>query len=193
MDLVRLFEYLGLGGFILWSLMERGFSLFKQRQEKGRKQSQISFWLINIFWYGAMFFAILDVWTLNWTTFNQNQWLLRIIGLILIIVGLALRFIARRDLGKQYSVHVETSEKHQLITEGIYQKIRHPAYLGLLCLFLGIPLCIGSWGGLIIAVVGGIPAVMYRITVEETSLHNWFGEQFDEYAQDSWRLLPHVW
>ncbi len=193
MNPVRLFEYLGLGGFIVWALMERGFSLFKQRQEKGHKQSQISFWLINIFWYGAMFFAILDVWTLNWTTFNQNLWLVRIIGLIFVVAGLVLRFIARRDLGKQYSVHVETSEKHQLITDGIYQKIRHPAYLGLLCLFLGIPLSMGSWGGLIIAIVGGMPAVLYRITVEESSLQKWFGDQFEAYSQNPWRLIPRVW
>lgn len=90
-------------------------------------------------------------------------------------------------------MHVATSEKHQLVTNGIYQSVRHPAYLGLLCLFLGIPLSMGSWGGLIIAVAAGIPTVIYRITVEERSLVKWFGEAYETYQQDSWRLIPHIW
>ncbi|MDZ7721816.1 MAG: isoprenylcysteine carboxylmethyltransferase family protein [candidate division KSB1 bacterium] len=39
-------------------------------------------------------------------------------------------------------MHVETSDTHELVTRGIYKTVRHPAYLGLSCLFIGIPL---SW------------------------------------------------
>ena len=190
---IVIFEYIGLAGFIIWSLVERGFSLFQQQQEEGKKQSKASYWLINVAWYSTMFFAILDVWMLTITTFNELYWPLRGVGVILILGGLALRYLARRDLGEQYSVHVATSEKHQLVTNGIYQFVRHPAYLGLLCLFLGIPLSMGSWGGLIIAVAAGIPTVIYRITVEERSLVKWFGEAYETYQQDSWRLIPHIW
>ena len=193
MNWLQIFEYLGLGAFILWSLVERGYSLMNQQQHQGRKSSKFSFFLISLFWYGMMAYAIVDIWGIQLTTFTQLLWGLRAAGVALSAVGLVIRFIARRDLGKQYSVHVETSDEHQLITEGIYSKLRHPAYLGLLCLFIGIPLSLGSWGGLAIAAAGGIPAVIYRINLEERSLREWFGEEYQAYRKISWHLIPYIW
>ena len=193
MNWKEIFEYLGLGAFILWSLFERGFSLMNQQQNQGRKNSKISFFLISLFWYGIMAYAIVDIWGIQLTTFTQLLWGLRVVGVALSAAGLVIRFIARRDLGKQYSVHLETSDKHHLITEGIYSTLRHPAYLGLLCLFIGIPLSFGSWGSLAIAVAGGMPAVVYRISLEELALREWFGKKYQAYRQNSWHLLPYIW
>jgi protein-S-isoprenylcysteine O-methyltransferase Ste14 len=192
MDIIRIPEYVGLAGFILWALVERGFSLSKQQQQ-GEKQEQGSYWLISLFWYGATLLAILDAWGLGWTTFGARLWILRGLGMLFILGGLAMRILARRALGKQYSVHVETSETHQMVTEGVYNTVRHPAYLGLMGLFLGIPLSEGSWGGLAIALVGGIPAIVYRIHVEEQALRTWFGKQYEQYQARTWRLIPYLW
>lgn len=193
MTFTQISQYIGLGGFILWSLVERGFHLSKQKQEQGKKEAQWTYWLLNIVWYGAIILSILDVWGPGWTAFNAPFAGLRILGIFLILTGLGARFLSRKALGKQYSVHVETSEEHQLVTQGIYKHLRHPAYLGLLCLFVGIPLAIGSWAGVIIAVVGGIPAIIFRTNIEERSLSNWFGEAYKTYKKNSWRLIPFVW
>jgi protein-S-isoprenylcysteine O-methyltransferase Ste14 len=193
MNWLQIFEYLGLGAFILWSLFERGFSLLNQQQDQGRKSARVSFFLISLFWYGMMAFSIIDAWGIQPTSFARLFWGLRGLGVALSAAGLVIRFVARRDLGKQYSVHVETSDEHQLITEGIYGTLRHPAYLGLLCLFIGIPLSMGSWGSLIIAVAGGIPAVVYRIILEEKSLTQWFGKRYETYRESSWRIIPNIW
>ncbi len=138
-------------------------------------------------------FSILDSWGMKWTVFTQTLNILRILGTILTIAGLLIRYTARKALGKHYSVHVATSSSHKLVTEGIYHIIRHPAYLGLLCLFIGIPLCFGSWGGLGIAIIGGIPSLSYRITVEEKYLEAWFGKSFQSYQKKTWHLLPYIW
>ena len=193
MTLIQISQYIGVGGFILWSIVERGFHLSDQKQIQGKKQAQWTFWVINIFWYGAIIFSILDVWGPGWTAFNSPLWGLRISGILLIVTGIAARFLSRRALGKQYSVHVETSEEHQLITHGIYQHLRHPAYLGLLCLILGIPLSMGSWAGIIIAFIGGIPSIVFRTVIEERSLRVWFGADYEKYSKNSWRLIPYVW
>ena len=193
MDFIRLSQYIGLGGFIAWSMIERGFTLSNQQQAEGQRKEGFSFVLINIFWYGAIFFAIADIWWLELSLFNQPFLILRIVGFLFILGGLVLRYSARKALGKQYSVHVETSEEHQLVTTGIFSVIRHPAYLGLLCLLLGIPLSMGSWGSLLIATVGGIPAIIYRISVEEKFLAQWFGEQYKTYKKKTKRLIPYIW
>jgi protein-S-isoprenylcysteine O-methyltransferase Ste14 len=113
--------------------------------------------------------------------------------MLFILGGLAMRILARKALGKQYSVHVETSKTHHMVTEGVYNVVRHPAYLGLVGLFLGIPLSEGSWGGLAIALVVGIPAIVYRIHVEEQSLREWFGKPYEQYREKTWRLIPYLW
>ena len=193
MDFIRIAEYIGFGGFILWSLIERGFTFSKQQQREGQKKAQFTFWLILIFWYATMFLSIWDVWGNSLTAFQKPWIVLRAIGILLTLGGLLIRFAARQALGKSYSVHVETSQKHELVTSGIFSIIRHPAYLGLLCLFLGIPLSMGSWGGLLIAGLGGIPAIIYRIGQEEKFLVEWFGDAYKTYQQNTWRLIPYLW
>jgi len=193
MDIARVSAYVGVLGFVFWALVERGFSLLNQKQHKGRKQSQGSYWLISVSWYGATLFSLADAWRLRWTTFGRSLWGLYVIGSLLTIGGIGIRILARRALGQQYSVHVETSEAHRLVTRGIFGVLRHPAYLGLACLFLGIPLCEGSWGGLVLALVGGLPAIVYRIHIEEKSLSEWFGEAYEQYRESTWRLIPYVW
>ena len=193
MELERISEYIGLGGFILWAIVERGFSLSGQQQSKGRKQHQGSYWLISLCWYGAMIFSMFDALSLRITVFVTPLWILRGLGIILILSGIVMRFLARKILGKQYSVHLETSDTHNLVTTGIYRVIRHPAYFGLMCLFVGIPLSMGSWGGIIFAVAGGIPAIIYRIVLEEKLLNERFGMQYKEYNEKTWRLVPYLW
>ena len=96
--------------------------------------------------------------------------IISVIGILLILLGITIRILSRKALGKQFSVHVETSDEHTLITEGIYRRLRHPAYLGLLCFFWGDSLALGSWDGFFIAVINGIPSIIFRIIVEERFL-----------------------
>ena len=193
MSFVKLTEIIGFAGFIIWAMLERGFFLSGRHQAEETNREQGSFWLISIFWYVGLIYAILDAWSLGWTTFDAVLWPLRILGILLTGSGLVFRFLARSALGKQYSVHVATSERHELVTKGIYRLVRHPAYLGLLCLFLGIPLCEGSWAGLLVALFGGIPVVLYRISIEEKLLAEWFGEQYRDYEKQTYRLIPYIW
>ena len=193
MSFVEISNIVGLSGFVLWAVLERSFFLSGQHQAGEKNREQVSFWLISLFWYVSMIYAILDAWSLEWTTFEASLWSLRMLGITLTGLGLVFRFLARSALGKHYSVHVATSERHELVTNGIYGLIRHPAYLGLLCLFLGIPLCEGSWVGFLVALGGGIPMVLYRISIEEKLLVDWFGERYSAYKKGTWRLIPYIW
>jgi len=193
MDFVQMTQVAGLAGFLFWALIERGFHLFQQKQQAGQKQDRGTYWLISFFWYGGMLYTYLDSWSWHLTLFSSPLRLLRAAGLLLILSGLVIRFLARKELGREYSVHVQTSSEHQLITTGIFRSIQHPAYLGLLLLFLGIPLSQGSWGGLLLSLGGGVPALVYRIMVEERTLRRWFGRDYQSYQESSWRLIPGIW
>lgn len=193
MELANIAKIAGLVGFILYAIIERAFLLLKQQQDGNQKQSQDYYRPITICWYGAIFYSLLDAFSLRWTMLGKSFQGVQLAGIFLIVLGLLIRSIARKDLGKQYSTYVETSAEHRLVTGGIYHRLRHPAYLGLICLFIGIPVCEGSLGGILIALVGGIPLILKRIQIEEKALSTWFGEEYEGYKSRSWRLIPGVW
>ena len=112
------------------------------------------------------------------------------IGLILIIIGIILREWSIWTLGKHFNVRVQVSEEANLVTKGPYKNIRHPAYTGILLTFLGIPLAIGSWLGVVIALILKLSAIEYRIRVEEDALEEAFGSQYEEYKKRTWKLFP---
>lgn len=58
---------------------------------------------------------------------------------------------------------------------------------------LGIPITLGSYIGLVLTLVVGLPAIIYRIKVEERSLKEWFGDAYINYMKKSARLIPYFW
>jgi len=66
--------------------------------------------------------------------------IVNLVGLALFVVGVFIRLMARRILGRYFSHGLRTLQKPELITHGIYKHVRHPAYLGSLLLSPGIPL-----------------------------------------------------
>jgi protein-S-isoprenylcysteine O-methyltransferase Ste14 len=185
--------YITVAGFAAWALVERFFHLRGFSQRWTSSKENISFVLINAFWYVAILLSFTDAfytsWTVRWIGLHWARWL----GVALIVTGIGIRYLARRELGRQYSVHVQTSDAHVLVSSGIYQLIRHPAYLGLLCLLIGIPTAAWSLPGIFVALAGGIPSVVYRIRQEESALEEWFGEAYRQYCQNTWRLMTGIW
>lgn len=193
MDIITIGKYAGLAGLVLWSINERAFRLLKQQQSETNIKEWGSYWTISAAWYGSTLYSLADGFRLMWTVIKTPPTGLLVAGMALVMVGLALRYAARRDLGRHYSVRVATWEMHKLVTKGVYKKVRHPAYLGLVCLFFGIPLCEGSWGGLILSVIFGISAIVFRIQIEERFLITRFGKAYEDYIERTWRLIPHIW
>jgi protein-S-isoprenylcysteine O-methyltransferase len=117
---------------------------------------------------------------------------IKVVGLIFFLTGFVIRMLARRTLGKFFSTQLRVLDDHEIVTDGIYRYIRHPAYLGLLCIFLAIPLLFYSLYGFILIILG-IPDVIYRIRREEGMLITRFGNRYLEYMKTSKKLLPHIY
>jgi protein-S-isoprenylcysteine O-methyltransferase len=113
-------------------------------------------------------------------------------GLLLATLGCALVFWSGVSLGAQYSQEVTLQQSHRLITAGAYRFVRHPRYLGVALLALGLVLLFRSWPGLAFS-----PAVwailLFRIHDEEMLMQSEFGSEWEAYAHRSWRLLPYVY
>jgi protein-S-isoprenylcysteine O-methyltransferase Ste14 len=89
-------------------------------------------------------------------------------------------------------VRVQATRAHRVVTEGPYRIVRHPMYAGSILWFLGVPLLLGSWWGVIAApllVVGMAP----RAVGEERMLRRELSG-YDEYARRvRFRLIPGIW
>jgi len=114
---------------------------------------------------------------------------LRYAGLVLFLVGAAVRLTARVTLGARHLPVVGEIEGHQLQTQGIYRFVRNPSYLGGIVATLGMALILRSWAGVIAA--GAVAAALRaRLVREESFLAERFGDEWRAYAARVPRFLP---
>jgi protein-S-isoprenylcysteine O-methyltransferase len=117
----------------------------------------------------------------------------RWIGLIIFVAGLALRWYAIGFLGKFFTVDVAIHSDHRLIEAGPYRYIRHPSYTGALFAFVGLGLSFGNWLSLAIFTLPILIAFLIRIQIEERALAQAMGQPYRAYQQRTRRLLPLVY
>lgn len=117
---------------------------------------------------------------------------LRWVGVLPALAGYALVFLSSHALGRMYSPEVTIQKDHHLVTGGVYARVRHPRYLGVLLLALGTALIFRSWIGLLMA-AAVLGLLLFRIRDEEVLMSAEFGGEWQAYCRRSWRLIPGVW
>jgi protein-S-isoprenylcysteine O-methyltransferase Ste14 len=117
---------------------------------------------------------------------------MRWVGLALVVAGFVLITWTTVELGRQYSVYITLQRDHKLITSGPYRYIRHPRYLGVMLVALGMALLFRSWIALL-ALPFLLALLIFRLTDEEKLLREEFGVQWEEYVSKSWRLVPFIY
>lgn len=121
--------------------------------------------------------------------FSLPDWML-VPGVVMTGIGLWVFWRSHADLGKNWSVSLEIREQHGLITNGIYERIRHPMYAGMFLIYTGFPFFLQNW----IAGFSGLAAFcalyLARVSKEEAMMRDEFGESYDEYCRRSGRLMP---
>ena len=79
-----------------------------------------------------------------------------------------------------------------MISTGPYRYVRHPMYAGGLLLFLGTPLLLGSWYGLLLVALLTL-VVAVRAVWEERVLRDELPGYAAYMKQVKYRLIPYVW
>lgn len=106
----------------------------------------------------------------------------RIVGVCLIVVGFVLWTVARFQLGASFAV---TAQARQLVTRGIYSKIRNPIYVFGSCVIAGAILVFTRPIGLVVFVLI-IPMQIWRARKESAVLEAAFGEEYRKYRAGTW-------
>jgi protein-S-isoprenylcysteine O-methyltransferase len=115
---------------------------------------------------------------------------LRMIALVLLLAGLALRWVAILTLGKLFTVDVAIHTGHSVVESGLYRFVRHPSYTGLLLAFLGLGVAYANWLSIIFLLVPITLAVVNRVIKEENALLAALGAPYAEYCSRTKRFIP---
>jgi protein-S-isoprenylcysteine O-methyltransferase Ste14 len=115
------------------------------------------------------------------------------LGILLIFIGLAIRWTAILTLKKSFTVNVSVLIQQTIIRSGIYKTVRHPSYLGSLLSFLGLGLAFGNWLTVLVIFLPICLAFLYRIKVEENVLKQAFPNDYNDYIKSTKRLIPGIY
>jgi protein-S-isoprenylcysteine O-methyltransferase Ste14 len=103
-------------------------------------------------------------------------------GLCLMTAGFVLWTVARFQLGNSLTV---TAQARQLVSRGLYSRIRSPIYVFGSCTIAGLILALGRpiW---LLVFLALIPLQIWRARKESAVLDAKFGEQYRAYRASTW-------
>jgi protein-S-isoprenylcysteine O-methyltransferase Ste14 len=126
---------------------------------------------------------IRDLWSIS----ALSAW--NVVGLFLLVAGFAILLTAQITLGRNHASVPIIWEDHQLIRHGIYRLVRHPLYLGVITVCIGLAVFGPSLPGLFIMSLL-IPIFLILSRIEERLLIETFGDAYKEYHRTTRMLIP---
>ena len=121
---------------------------------------------------------------------------LMILGVILLILSASMGFAVHKQLGLGTLLGLPEIAPdrfpRQLVTDGIYARMRHPRYVQLLIAFFGYAL-IANYLAVYLLVALWVPGIYVITLLEEKELRDHFGQAYEEYCRSVPRFLPKLW
>ena len=122
-------------------------------------------------------------------TFHPVQaWL----GLFVAIAALVMFHLTHRALGRNWSISLDVREDHQLVTHGIYRRVRHPMYSAFWLWAVAQALLLPNWVAGFSGLVGFGSLYFGRIAREERMMLETFGDGYRAYMARTGRIFPSI-
>ena len=107
----------------------------------------------------------------------------RYLGIVTAILGDIVFVISVWTMKDSWRAGVSPTDKTELVTTGIYQISRNPAFLGFDLVYVGICLMFFNWVLLLVSVFAMIMFHLQIVNVEEEFLLDSFGEEYISYKK----------
>jgi protein-S-isoprenylcysteine O-methyltransferase Ste14 len=152
-----------------------------------------AFLLSNPFYRGMVEWLILIVTGIcglifSWTKFSIFP-ITNILGGIMILLSFTFHWWTEKD---HKQAHKESKDIYKIVTTGVYAKIRHPLYLSLIIMNMGIAIGFGVIITFIVALLTIVHWVATSIE-EEKMLIERFPDEYNQYKRDvRWRMIPGI-
>ena len=145
--------------------------------------------IVVLFWIEIILPPLLNFLHVGQITSSGIRWL----GLFIMLLSLMLRFWSMQVLGEYYTRTLRVTDSQTIVSQGPYRVIRHPGYLGTIFVWIGFALAVGNWIATIILAFLLFGVYGYRIRSEESMLMDRFGNGYQEYRKQTWRLIPFIY
>ena len=160
--------------------------LLRRERRQGSDRAPV---VANFAAFGVYFTLLL---VFSRSSAGSSALLLASSGSLLAVAGAALVLRSRAELGSAWSFVPRADQGTGLVTSGPYRLVRHPIYLGLALIALGVALALGSWPAVVIVLSGIVPTFTWRARAEETLLSRTFGERYDVYRERTKMIIPYL-
>ncbi|MGB5951629.1 MAG: isoprenylcysteine carboxylmethyltransferase family protein [Ornithinimicrobium sp.] len=111
-------------------------------------------------------------------------------GAILALTGLTVGFVAQHTMGTSWRIGVDTSERTDLITHGLFALVRNPIFTALLMIQAGTTLMAPTWVAPIALAALGLACQVQVRLVEEPHLLATHTTRYSRYATRAGRFVP---
>lgn len=168
--------------------------LIKERLKpgEGMKQWDRIYYAVSTPLFFVMFIvSILDTARFSWKP--TVPFLMMILGIFLYCLGQAILLWAKRT-NRFFSsvVRIQHDRNQTVCTNGPYRIVRHPGYLGGLIFTIGTPLLLGSYWGLLPAILS-LLILVWRTSLEDVTLRKELPGYTLYTTQVKYRLIPLLW
>jgi protein-S-isoprenylcysteine O-methyltransferase len=181
---------------LIWNIPE-AIGMFTQRARVTRDNVEVRdrgslVILLGFLWLGLalnfLLAALLPQAALSW-----HRTYLFLLGVLLILCGVGLRWYAISALGSYFTRDVAVSADQPVVRGGPYRFIRHPSYTGTFLTMLGVGLAMTNWASLLVLFTCTVAGHLYRVHVEEEALTRTIGSSYLEYRRHTRRFIPFVY
>jgi protein-S-isoprenylcysteine O-methyltransferase Ste14 len=114
-----------------------------------------------------------------------------IFGDALAALGIAVYVFVVRE-NRYAAATIDVVEGQAVVSTGLYAIVRHPMYTGAILVFIGAPLALGSWWGLL-SVPVFVAGFAWRLLDEERFLREHLAGYTEYMHKVRYRLAPFVW
>lgn len=108
---------------------------------------------------------------------------IRVVGICIGTIGVIVFIIAVITMRDNWRAGISKTDKTELVTNGIYQVSRNPAFLGFDLVYIGILLIFFNWVLFIVSVFAAFMFHLQIVNVEEDFLLSAFGEEYIHYKK----------
>lgn len=121
-------------------------------------------------------------------------------SILVVVAGAACYFtglwLFRRThkiLGRNWSISLEIRDRHELISDGPYARVRHPMYTSFLLMAVGQALLLPNWFVGLAGLLGFAVLFFLRVDAEERMMLEVFGEEYRDYMGRTKRIIPYIY
>jgi protein-S-isoprenylcysteine O-methyltransferase Ste14 len=159
-----------------------------------KRMGSLEIGLLTLMWIAMMILPILAIFTplLSFADYGLYP-VPFVIGVVFLIAGQWLFFRSHSDLGENWAVSLEIHEGHTLITQGVYEHIRHPMYAANFLQALAQAFLLDNWIAGPSCFAAFLMLFTLRVRAEEQMMLQKFGEEYTRYKRATKSLIPYVW